>query len=189
MPSSDLRHEVVGEDAQSDQIDTQGAVSAKHQIVVAQVVRRDHESGAVLDAVDLDAEPIAPPDVEVDAPSVGLDEDLAVGLGQAPFAAKRCEVQLAERLHPEGDVAHDQPHKASPTSAANPLRRFEQLLSSGETLLDGHHQDECCLSIADCPLRPADRRDSRPRAWETLTCQLAVDASDHLVQRDGRGAP
>ena len=152
MPSgqslSDLIHELVTVDPQTEDVDPEHQIVAQDKRIHAQIVVSHREPPTVARPVDLHHKPeLLPAHVEVDAAACTLDNDLPGGLGQATAAAHQGEVELAERLCSPGKIPDDQRDQPSTATAWSDAVRSCELAGVDQPLLHSHGEDQDSLTI------------------------------------------
>ncbi len=140
-------------------------------------------------AIDLGCyPPSVPPDVEVVAPASALYDCLTTGRGQATATAQGCEVQLTQGFGTTGDVPSHRPQESRPSVARDSINLRHDLISPDEPLLDGHDQEEGCLSVRGSPECGEDRSGRCAHAGKVPAGQVIRSESSRLMNLNaGRG--
>ena len=132
---------------------------------MSQCVVDDVLGPGVLDAIDLDHDPVVlPAEVEVVGALGCLHQRLRVGFGEAALATASFDVELTQRADTTRQLEDDSVELLAPSVVADPQGLDTELVGRDESLLDRHREHQGRLLRRPRPQEGPDCRDRRPGA-------------------------
>jgi hypothetical protein len=156
--------EIVGLQPESKKRQTQDYVPVQRQGVLSERVRDNVLRPSVLDAVHLyDQSILRPVEVEVVATMTILAEYLSLGAREAAVGQFSAQIQLAQAVSTAKQVADDVVKESAPPIAPDSQKLAANVLSSRDSLLHHHREQQRSLSVTCRPQSSPNRSDRRIR--------------------------